>query len=195
MDWRLCKEPLFASRQRCATQRRSQARVGRPGVVGTVAFHAGRRCWLATLSRLHPVVEAVSFDLTLVPLDDILEFREEHRHIHRNYVDDLHRFMAELADIDDSNTRERILAERRQEIADAAQELKRPALRWLGKSEDQASFSIGLAGAAWSFSGGFDPVGLVLSAAGMASQFISGRRAPVTAYSYIFAVDREFGSR
>ena len=140
-------------------------------------------------------LEAVSFDLTLVPLDDILEFREEHRHIHRDYVRDLHGFMAELAAIDDSNERERILAERRQEIADAAQELQRPALHWLAKGEDRASFSIGLAGAAWSVRGGFDPVGLVLSAAGMASQFISGRRAPVTAYSYIFAVDREFGNR
>ena len=90
--------------------------------------------------------------------------------------------------------RERILAERRQEIADAAQELQRPALHWLAKGKDRASFLIGLAGAAWSVRGGFDPVGLVLSAAGMASQFISGRRAPVTAYSYIFAVDREFGN-
>ncbi len=77
-------------------------------------------------------LEAVSFDLTLVPLDDILEFREEHHRIHRACVRDLHGFMAELAAIDDSNERERMLTERRQEISDPAKSFS--ALRFAGSA-------------------------------------------------------------
>ena len=92
-------------------------------------------------------VEPVSFDLTYIPLDDVLEFREEHLDSHRRYVRDLHRFMAELAAIEDAGDRERLLVERRQEIADTAHELQRSTRRSLGKN--LAAFAFGLAGAAW----------------------------------------------
>ena len=111
-------------------------------------------------------LEAVSFDLTPIPLDEILEFREANRDGHRAYMRDLHRFMVELAAIDDANDREQLLIERRQEIADAAHELQRATRRSLGKN--LASFSLGLTGAAWTFRGGLDPVGLALAAGSLA---------------------------
>ena len=49
-------------------------------------------------------LEPVSFDLTPIPLDEILEFREANRYSHRAYMRDLRRFMVELADIDDERT-------------------------------------------------------------------------------------------
>ncbi len=133
----------------------------------------------------------VSFDLASVPLDDILDFREEHRCEHRKYMRDLHSFMAELAVIDDADNRERLLAERRQEIADASQQLQLSTRRWLGRN--LPPMSLGLAGAAWSISQG-DPVGLALAAAAALMSQI-GSRSPrlITAYSYMFSVSREFG--
>ena len=148
------------------------------------------------LPSAHKVItldlEPVGFDLTSVPLDDILEFRQEHRPAHLAYVRDLRRFMAELAGIDDANEREQLLLERRQEIADAAHELQRSTRRSLGRNLPSVSF--GLAGAAWSIIGG-DPLGLALAAGGLLSQAVPGRPAPVTAYSYIFEVSRQFGGR
>ena len=135
-------------------------------------------------------LEPVGFDLASVPLDDILEFREEHGPAHLAYVRNLREFMAQLADIDDADDRERVLIERRQAIADAAHELQRSTRRSLGKN--LPSISCGLAGAAWSIIGG-DPLGLALAAGGLISQALSGCSAPVTAYSYIFEVNRQFG--
>ena len=135
-------------------------------------------------------LQPVSFDLASVPLDDILDFREEHRPEHQKYMRDLHRFMAELAAIDDAGDRERLLVERRQEIADASQQLQFSTRRWLGRNLPPVSF--GLAGAAWSI-GQRDPVGLALAAAALASQI--GPKPPplITAYSYTFSVSRQFG--
>ena len=137
-------------------------------------------------------LEPVSFDLTPIPLDDILDFREEHRDGHRSYMRDLHRFMAELAQVGRADDRQRLLVERRQEIADAAHRLQRATRRSLGKN--LASFSLGVTGASWSLVQG-DPLGLALAVGGLVPQLIPGHPAPITAYSYIFDVQRQFGRR
>ena len=136
-------------------------------------------------------LEPVSFDLGPVPLDDVLEFREEQRLNHQAYVRDLRRFMVELADIDDSAIRERALVERRQEIADTAHELQRSTRRSLGKN--LGSFGFGLAGAAWGLATG-DPLGFAFTAGGVAASLVPGRSGPASAYSYVFSVNRQFGA-
>ena len=93
-------------------------------------------------------LEPVSLDLSSIPIDDILSFRAEHGDGHRAYMRDLGRFMTELASIDDPHTRERLLIERREEIADNARNLQRSARQSLGRN--LTSVSLGLAGAAWS---------------------------------------------
>ena len=140
-------------------------------------------------------LEAVSFDLTPIPLDEILEFREAHRDGHRAYMRDLHRFTAELAAIDDANDRERLLVERRQENTAAAHDLHKSTSRWLGRyGRNLASFSFGLAGAGWTIRGGLDPVSLALAAGSLVPQLVPGHAAPITAYSYMFDVRQEFGN-
>ncbi|MCQ3804229.1 MAG: hypothetical protein KTV45_09005 [Acidimicrobiia bacterium] len=62
----------------------------------------------------------VSFDLDSVPLDDLLEFRDEHRAGYKGLHAEPGGFMAELAQIDDTGNREELLRERLQEIDDAA---------------------------------------------------------------------------
>ena len=89
-------------------------------------------------------LEPVSFNLDSVPLDELLDFREEHQGAHRAYMRDLRGSMAELAEIDALREREALLLERRQEISDMAHELQRSTRSALGRN--LPSWSFGLAG-------------------------------------------------
>lgn len=136
-------------------------------------------------------LEPVTLDFELVPLDDLLAFRAEYAAHHRAYMRDLHRFMAELAVVEESGDRNRLLLSRREELSDAAHDLQRSTRRAIGKN--LASFSLGIAGGAWALATG-DPIGIALAAAGLAPSFLLDSEV-VTAYSYMFAVDRTFGTR
>lgn len=138
-------------------------------------------------------LEPVSFNMDLVPLDELLQFRAEHRASHRAYMRDLRGFMAELADFSLPQEREAHLLQRRQEIADAAHDLQRSTRRALRRN--LPSWSFGLAGAAWSAATG-DILGTVFSALGLGSDILTLQGADsnkVTAYSYLFQVGRTFG--
>ena len=134
-------------------------------------------------------LEPVSFDLDSVPLDDVLQFRAEHQDAHRAYMRDLRGFMCELAVIKNPNERESKLLERRQEIADMAHDIQR-STRWaLGKN--LASWSLGIAGGVWSVAAS-DPIGLVLTAAGVISGIAPNSPKSVSAYSYLFRANQAF---
>lgn len=131
-------------------------------------------------------LQAVSFDMDPVPLDELLAFRTEHHGVHKSYMRNLHGFMAELSLVTDGHEREQLLLERSQEIADTAHDLQRVSRRAFGKK--LTSWSLGIAGAAWSASTG-DPIGLALTACGLVvPELIRGTsNANVEAYSYLFA--------
>ncbi|MCQ3814079.1 MAG: hypothetical protein KTU85_06640 [Acidimicrobiia bacterium] len=135
-------------------------------------------------------LEPVSLDLSSIPIDDILSFKAEHGDTHRAYMRDLGRFMSELANTDDPRAREKLLVERREEIADEARKIQRSTRESLG--ENLASVSLGLAGAAWSATTG-DLLGSVLGAAALVPSMIPNRPNLVTAYSYVFSVQRQLG--
>ena len=140
-------------------------------------------------------LEPVGFDLEPVPLDELLEFRNEHQAAHRAYIRDLRGFVAELANINSPEDRAVHLSQRRQEISGTAQELQRSTRQALGIN--LASWSLGIAGSAWSVTTG-DPIGAVLAAMGLGSGIASSiMNDPnsVTAYSYIFQVERSFPRR
>ena len=138
-------------------------------------------------------LEPVSFNMDLVPLDELLQFRAEHQVSHRAYMRDLLGFMAELADVSLPQEREVLLLQRRQEITDAAHDLQRSTRRALGRN--LPSWSFGLAGGVWSATTG-DPFGLVLAALGLVSGILGSKGADsnkVAAYSYLFRVGHTFG--
>lgn len=135
-------------------------------------------------------LEPVTFDLASIPLDDVLQFRVEHKDAHRAYVRDLRSFVAELAEINEAAEREVALLERRQEIADAAHDLQRSTRRALGKN--LGSWFLGITGGVWSWTAG-DPFGLVLSAAGLGLGAVPSGSENVSAYSYIFRASQTFG--
>ena len=79
-------------------------------------------------------LEPVTFDLSSIPLDDVLQFRKEYQNSYKAYMRDLRGFMTELADIDQPEDRESALLIRRQEIADMAHDIQRSTRRALGKN-------------------------------------------------------------
>ena len=134
-------------------------------------------------------LEPVTFDLTSIPLDDVLQFRTEHQMAYRTYMRDLRGFMSELAQINDPNERETLMLKRRQEIADMAHDIQRSTRRTLGKN--LASLSLGIAGGAWSVTTG-DPIGFALSAVSSIPGIIPSQPKQVDAYSYIFHAHHTF---
>lgn len=137
-------------------------------------------------------LEPVSFNMDSIPLDELLQFRDEHRDAHRAYIRDLRGFMAELADINFPEERKNLLLQRRQDIAESAHDLQRSTRRALGRN--LPSWSFGIAGSVWSATTG-DPLGLVLGALGLVSGVLGLNASDsnkVSAYSYLFQAGRTF---
>ena len=137
-------------------------------------------------------LEPASFNMDSVPLDELLQFRAEHRVAHRAYMRDLRGFMAELGEVSIPEEREALLLRRRQDIADAAHDLQRSTRRALGRN--LPSWSFGLAGGVWSAATG-DPLGLLFGALGLVSGVLGSSGADsnkVAAYSYLFRAEHAF---
>lgn len=137
--------------------------------------------------------ETVGLDLAAVPLDDILEFREHHGQAYRAYARNVRQHVTELGLLEPEE-REARLRDRREELADQADELRRAARRWWRMP--LGSFAIGAAGAAWLAMGPLhDPIGGAL-AMGVASTALaaSSDQQTATAYSYILDAKRALSS-
>lgn len=130
-------------------------------------------------------VETVTLNLDDVPLDDVLAYRAEHGEEHRAYARNVRHFLAELS-LMQAIKRESALLDRREELADEADRLRRLARKsW---HRPLARFGLGAAGAAWSLTEGNIP-GALLSLGGgilgaLPDKFHS------SAYSYLFNAER-----
>lgn len=134
-------------------------------------------------------LEPVGLNLDAVPLDEVLAFRADHRDAHQAYVRDLRRFLTELASIDEPSDRAQLLEGRREELADAANDLRRASRRAFSKARD--TWALGIAGAAWAAVAG-DPLGLLLTTGGLVRGALPDGQAPASAYSYVFDASRTF---
>jgi hypothetical protein len=132
--------------------------------------------------------EQVSLNLASVPLDDVLEFRAAHGREHRAYMRNLRRFVAELAGLDEQ-ARQRALVDRREELADAADDLRRLARTYWRKP--LAGFGLGVAGATWAAHQGDFPAALLQLGAGLLG--LQGLPDTGSAYSYLFTAQRRLG--
>jgi hypothetical protein len=135
-------------------------------------------------------LETVAVDLASVPLDEILGFRETHGAEYRAYARDLRTTIAELSPLEPEE-RERLLIDRRGELADRAHDLRRTSMRaW---RQPLASVSLGAAGAAWALANG-DVIPAALSlAAGVVGASIW--KPDAGAYSYLFHAHDSFARR
>ena len=135
-------------------------------------------------------LEAVTLDLTRVPLDELLDFRARHAKDFRAYARDLHQVLAQMGPLPEDERRV-LLQGRREELAERAfnlrrtsRSLQRPGVVGL------ASVSLGLAGAAWELAGNRDPVSAVLTLAASTAALISPPTAD--AFSYVIRAARSF---
>lgn len=143
-------------------------------------------------SRGHVVafdLNVVSVDLDLVPLDEVLDFRAEHREDHRRYMQNLRSFTLQLSLLTDTD-RVRELANRRAELEEAARDLRDRARRAWKSPKDVAGFGIGITGAAWSLAT-HNPVPAALTLIGAGLRMLPTKTAG-NAYSYLFAARRAF---
>jgi hypothetical protein len=130
-------------------------------------------------------LEQVTLNLETVPLEDVLAFRAEYASEHRVYVRNLRKFLRELSSIAEPGERLRAIADRREELSEAAHDLKQSAQRRLRRP--LAGFALGIAGAGWA--GVSDPIGAALTAAGLIVSGLPGGSEP-TAYSYLFRAEQ-----
>jgi hypothetical protein len=106
-------------------------------------------------------LQTVGVDLTDVPLDEVLGFRRAHLAEHRRYATDVRCLVRDLSLLSDQE-RERELADRGKEIAEAADALRQLSTKaW----KRRAAFGLSTAGAAWTATTG-NPIGAALAIGG-----------------------------
>jgi len=131
-------------------------------------------------------LEQVTLDLSSVPLDEVLDFRRQHGDTHRAYARDLRRFVRDAATLTRPD-RQQALLDRREELAGAADEIRRVARKsW---RRPLATFGPGIAGSAVTLAYG-NPLGAGLTAAA-AVLGLHRQADPASAYSYLFQAQQQ----
>jgi hypothetical protein len=135
-------------------------------------------------------LENIGLDLSLVPLEEVLQFREEHGLEHRRYMRSLRRHLYDLERLEGADLH-RATADRQDEIRDSAAALRKVSRAYIGRKLPAAA--LGVAGAILHALGG-NPAGAAASAGGAAGQLV---RPPAMedAYSYLFRLERSYGGR
>ena len=133
-------------------------------------------------------LEVVGPDLDAVPLDEVMEFRAAHGSEFRAYARRLRGMVREIGELP-TEERTRVLDDRREEIREAGEALRRGPVRALSAA---AGVGLGIAGGTASAITG-DPLGGILSASAAAAGAAAALpRKTVTPYSYLFSVGRQF---
>ena len=132
-------------------------------------------------------LQTVSVNLSAVPLDEVLGFRSEHRVAHQHYARSVREFARQLSVMAEAE-RQAAFTDRQAEIEDLASDLRRRARSaW----RQPASFALGFAGAAWTYSTG-NPIGALLAAGALAARGVSRTNKESGAFSYIFAAHEQY---
>jgi hypothetical protein len=132
-------------------------------------------------------LQTVSVDLSSVPLDEVLSFREGNRSEHRRYVRSVREFARELSLMPEQE-RASAFKDRQAELDDLANDLKRTARSaW----KRPASFALGLAGASWTYATG-DPTGALLGAGAILVGGMGSDPNEAGAFSYLFAAHGQY---
>ena len=124
----------------------------------------------------------VGVDLSSVPIDEVLDYRNQNYPLHRNYSLSVRRFARELS-LMPAEERQAEFEQRQEELNDAANAIKSLSRKvWKGR----ISFGISLAGAAWNLHTG-NPIGAILALAGAIFGSQSATTDEVGVYSYLFS--------
>jgi hypothetical protein len=134
-------------------------------------------------------LQIVAVDLDDVPLDEVLDFRNQHREDHRRYMSNLRSFCRELSMIDNDADRDRALTDRRAELQEASQSLKNRAWKSFKRPKTAGGFALGLIGGGISLATGAVAPAIV----GLSAQLLHllPDQADGSVYSYLFAAQRD----
>ena len=135
-------------------------------------------------------LQQVSFDLSAVPLDEVLDFRRQHGGAYRAYARDLRAFVRSVSTSDPAS-REAAFADRREALSDAAADLNRHMrTAW---RRPMASFSLGIGGSAVALAAG-NPIPAGIS---FASGLLGLKRQadPSSVYTYLFRAAHQWPPR
>ena len=124
----------------------------------------------------------VGVDFGSVPIDEILDFRKQHYHQHRDYILSVRKFARELSPMP-PDEREASLEQRRRELKALSHDLRRI---YRGSWKTRFSFGIGLAGAAWAANQG-DPIAGALAALAAGTALIPDKPKEFGIYSYLIS--------
>ena len=132
-------------------------------------------------------MDKVGVDLGPVPIDEVLDFRQQNYCQHRDYILSVRTFSCELS-LMPSDEREARFEQRREELKALCDDLRKI---YRGSWRTATSFGISLAGAAWAATQG-DPIAGTLAA--LASAFAPRSDAPteVECYSYLISAKQKF---
>jgi len=132
-------------------------------------------------------LQDVAVDLSSVPLDEVLDFRQMHLKQHRRYLRSVRKFARELSLMSEEE-RSCAFSDRQAELDDLASDLKKTARSaW----KRPASFAVGLAGASWTYATG-DATGALLAASALLAGGMGQAENEAGAFSYLFAVRERF---
>jgi hypothetical protein len=124
----------------------------------------------------------VGVDLSLVPLDEVLDYRQQNREIYRQYARNVRAFVRDLAGVS-APDRTSALADRQEELAELSNDLRRASrAAW----KRPASFALSGGGAVWTATTG-DPLGALLALGAFATGLETGQTNSAGAFSFLFS--------
>jgi hypothetical protein len=146
--------------------------------------------WVSRSRVISFDLEHVGIDLSLVPLDELIDFRVEHAAKYRSYVRNLRTFLQEQAATEDDR-RHIVWAQRRDELAEAAHELQKVArTAW---RRPAAMMSLGISGCVWAALQGDIPSAVIALLSGIVGA--EKAQPPENPYAYIFEAWDHLGHR
>jgi hypothetical protein len=128
-------------------------------------------------------IETVGTDLSALPLDEVLSLRQQHGESYRAYMRNLRKF-SELPSYSSDVEEARAVRARREEIHDAASQLRKYTR--ISDLKTYAGIGIGIVSATWTARTG-DYIGEAIGAASSALGLIP-TPGPSSAYAYLFEV-------
>ena len=129
----------------------------------------------------------VGVDFGTVPIDEILDFRQQHYRQHRDYILSVRTFARELS-LMPSDERKARFEQRQAELKVLSYDLRRI---YRGTWKELCSVGIGLVGAAWIASKG-DPIAGALTALAAGTALIPDKSKEVGSYSYLISAKQRF---
>ena len=129
----------------------------------------------------------VGVDLGPVPMDEVLDFRQQNYCQHRDYILSVRTFARELSHMP-SDEREARFEQRQEELKALSHDLRRI---YRSSWNTRLPFALGLAGAAWAATQG-DPIAGALTALAAVSTLIPDEPTEVECYSYLISARQRF---